>query len=240
MKNKIKSITCGDLHGSDIWKNINPNNYDKIIFIGDYVDSFTVSNIIMKHNLLDIIQFKKDNMDKVILLIGNHDQQYISGNPNQRCSGFRPEMLWDFQDIFRKNKNLFQVAYQIDNYLWTHAGISEEWYKYSAKRQISMCDLENETIADQLNGLYQYNKQSLFDVGSSRGGIMDVGGILWADKNETSKDPLPDYHQIVGHTNIENIETIKKDDSTSITYIDCLIHKENNKGDSIYFYELEI
>ena len=82
-------MTIGDVHGRDTWKfmthgssyefeqwvimieaGANPNdelfkndypyfNVDKIIFIGDYVDSFTISNVAIKKNLEDIILFKK-------------------------------------------------------------------------------------------------------------------------------------------------------------------------------------
>ena len=69
----MKTISIGDIHGRDIWKNVNPSKYDKIIFVGDYVDSFTISNTTILNNLLDIIEFKKSFKNKVILLLGNHD-----------------------------------------------------------------------------------------------------------------------------------------------------------------------
>ena len=79
----MKTITIGDIHGRSDWQEIDPANYDKIIFVGDYVDSFTVSDIDIITNLLNIIQFKKDNMNKVVLLLGNHDLQYLFSNEEQ-------------------------------------------------------------------------------------------------------------------------------------------------------------
>ena len=35
----LKTITVPDVHGHDYWKEINPDKYDKIIFIGDYMDA---------------------------------------------------------------------------------------------------------------------------------------------------------------------------------------------------------
>ena len=35
----MKLITIGDLHGSLVWKQINPGNWDRMVFMGDYVDS---------------------------------------------------------------------------------------------------------------------------------------------------------------------------------------------------------
>ena len=74
----MKTLTVGDLHGKDVWKEIDTIRYDKIIFVGDYVDCFTTSNVEIKHNLEQIIRYKKDNMDKVVLLLGNHDVQYTT------------------------------------------------------------------------------------------------------------------------------------------------------------------
>ena len=153
---KKKYIAVGDIHGRDNWKfkmfgssyeyeswareAINGaaevfavdypfNEYDKIIFIGDYVDSFTVGNAQMKKNLEDLILFKKTFPDKVVLLLGNHDVQYIVSN--QICSGYRPEMRPDFYDLFNKNIDLFEMAYELKTkhvpILFTHAGVTEEW-----------------------------------------------------------------------------------------------------------------
>lgn len=236
MKNKI--ITCSDLHGRDTWKLIDPKEYFKLVFLGDYVDSFHISNTIMKQNLLDIIQFKKDNIDKVILLLGNHDIGVIH-SPLYRCSGFRPEMLWDFQEIFRDNRKLFQVAYQVNNYLWSHAGLHKGYYKYKIEPHI---EKEDVNLADTLNRMYEMNMEELHDVGLLRGGSNSVGGIFWADKNESSKKPLPGYHQIVGHHPVEKI-TITKSDSCSITYTDIFSYKEKFNDEVVIekdFYILEI
>ena len=35
----VTGICLLDLHGKDIWKKINPDNFDKIIFLGDYMDA---------------------------------------------------------------------------------------------------------------------------------------------------------------------------------------------------------
>jgi predicted MPP superfamily phosphohydrolase len=223
----MKIISIGDIHGRKTWKQIDPSKYDKVIFVGDYVDSFDVQNEDMLSNLLDIIQFKKDNMDKVVLLLGNHDIQYMF-HPEFRCSGFRATMLASLYPLFNENRSLFQCAYQIDNYLWTHAGISNSWYK---KYEEYFASLESdETIASRINEISNSSKNwILHEVGAIRGGLRyDEGGITWADRSETLGNSLNGYHQIVGHTPIAKITTFGNE-STSITYIDT---KE--------FYESEI
>ena len=36
----MKTISIGDIHGSSKWKAVNVKNYDRVIFMGDYVDDF--------------------------------------------------------------------------------------------------------------------------------------------------------------------------------------------------------
>jgi len=54
----MKTITIGDLHGKDYWKNIDIEKYDKVIFLGDYVDSFNESNDGIYNNLKEVIELK--------------------------------------------------------------------------------------------------------------------------------------------------------------------------------------
>ena len=63
-----KILTIGDLHGKDIWKKLTMESYDKVIFIGDYCDSYDTTDEEMVHNLLDIIEYKKSNPKNIILL----------------------------------------------------------------------------------------------------------------------------------------------------------------------------
>lgn len=218
-------LVIGDLHGSNLWKDI-LIAYDKfplhkIVFLGDYTDHWTRKNEVIYNNLVQLIDFKKDNPDVVELLLGNHDIQYwnhINEIYNYRCSGYRAVMHFDLYDLFKENKNLFKIAYQYKNHLFTHAGIHKGWYKFRFMKYVK----ENETIADSLNLALQYNLKELYDVGWSRGGSQKVGGPLWADKGETFKKPLIGYHQYIGHTSIHEIKTYKISTDTSVTYCDVL------------------
>ena len=103
-----KILTLGDIHGRDkwmfhthgsphefnhwmtmvengvpadaeeFWKEMPYTQYDQIVFVGDYVDSFDISNVRILDNLKKILFFKKALPDKVVLLIGNHDIQYLN------------------------------------------------------------------------------------------------------------------------------------------------------------------
>lgn len=233
-----KFITIGDIHGRDNWIEFEdikilsntPNiitDFDMYIFVGDYTDSYTETNAQIKENLLKLIQFKKNYPDNVILLLGNHDLHYMFADDNFRCSGIRPEMFFDLNEIFNDNKELFQIAYQYNNYIWTHAGLHIGWYTMEFP-------FNSPNIADDLNDAFRYKEKTLFDCGMRRGGFKKQGGPFWADKLETWQKPIRGYHQIVGHTPVNepitNFPYKRKD--TSVTYVDCV---EKNK-----YYILEI
>ena len=240
-----KILTIGDVHGRSLWKNFGDipmllkdktePKYDLYIFLGDYADSFDQSNIQIKQNLLDIIDFKQKYPDNVILLWGNHEMHYLYMG-KYRCSGFRPEAQWDLYDIFSKNRKLFQLAYQYENYLFTHAGVHKGWFKYRFK------NIDHDgNIADNLNIAFEVNSQEIFDVGYRRGGSHTVGGPLWVDKDLMSKKPLDGYHQIVGHTHMKEIKTYVINENTSVTFCDNQIDFLSQDDDiKNYYYTLEI
>ena len=228
----MKILAIGDIHGRNIWKKAHFEDYDKIVFIGDYVDSNSVSDEETYTNLVEIIEQKKAQPDKIVLLLGNHDVQYLY-YPFFRCSGFRTLYKKTLIDIFLTNKDLFQVAYQVKNYLFTHAGVSQSWYK---EHLHFFTKDKTKSVGDVLNEMYFEHKayDILFQTGILRGGESLCGGIVWADKKETLGNLILGFHQIVGHSRVLKIEHIDGDVlETSITYIDVL-------RTSDMFYEIEI
>jgi hypothetical protein len=222
---KKRFIAIGDIHGRDAWKKIDADLYERIIFVGDYVDGYLSDEVVIQ-NLKDIIEFKKRFGDKVILLLGNHDIQYFLWHPNHPfgCSGYRAEIQPILTSIFHENHECFQAAYQIDNFLFTHAGVTNGWYEYCRGVIDEYAEkFETATLADTLNVIFRSKDTNILHfVSKHRGGYYTFGGITWADKRETMNDPLVGYHQIVGHTRVSKIDTFVKNESTKITYIDVL------------------
>src|ERR1700748_2969021 len=105
----MKHVIIGDLHGRTIWERVNFSNYQKAVFLGDYVDSFTRSDGVILDNLKNIIALKKQYPEKIVLLLGNHDVQYLH-YPQYHCPGFRPCLQPELTNIFRSNRGLFQMA----------------------------------------------------------------------------------------------------------------------------------
>lgn len=118
-------ITIGDIHGSAKWRDIvTDNNETIIVFLGDYLNpygSYDCDDIL--NNLADIIDYKRNNMERVILLLGNNDLHYMNDD-HQICTRYDIRLAEVAGLLFNSNNNLFQYAYQVNNIVFTHAGIS--------------------------------------------------------------------------------------------------------------------
>lgn len=231
---KIQSI--GDIHGNNAWQDLVDLSCDKIIFVGDYVDEGkpffdeegkvtfkeTVSDAQIYNNLVDILEFKNKYPDKIILLYGNHDVQYFLGMAST-CSGLRPSMRGSLYSLFSDNEDLFQVAWEHNNVLITHAGITQTYYDRFLKKALGRFGI---TITEYLN--YSLRKPFIHNIGTERGGTDVASGPLWAGKNELKSDPLKGYIQIVGHTAVKDIEQhVNLSRNSSVYFVDTLNFSQN-------------
>lgn len=200
MTNKILIIP--DVHGRTFWKYAidNIDKYDKVIFLGDYLDPYfweVISFDFAISNFKEIIKFKRDNMNKVILLKGNHDWHYISLQ-FMDCSRLNYGKRSEMNQLFQDNSDLFQTIHIEKNFIFSHAAIHQEWLD---KYDISIYDLKSQNFSTNF----------LEDISSWRGGFDDVGSCVWADINESQRHKLIDgYYQIVGHTQLESAPYITK------------------------------
>lgn len=201
----MKTIILGDIHGRTIWKNIinAEKEYDKIIFIGDYVDTHEdISSLQQLENLADIIQFKRDNLDKVSLLLGNHDFHYL--DVDERYSGFQPIMRFQFKEIFKDNLNLFQICECIDtNQICSHAGIGKTWCTNNNIHYEEALDI----VSKEINELFKYKPYAFKFKGSDPYGDSFESSPIWIRPHSLQFDGLP-CTQIVGHTTQREINKI--------------------------------
>lgn len=223
-------IAIGDVHGRDAWEEIKHKPADQIIFIGDYVDPHRpIPDFEVLRNFEEIIAFKKSDPGRITLLLGNHDAQYLH-YPRYPCSGHRADLQETLGKLFLENEGLFQIAWQHEGYLFTHAGLSQSWYDHHLE---TLNDFGKKNLAAALNAIHKSEyRDILFEVGRSRGGWHRHGGPIWADQSETRHDYLADYNQIVGHSRVKDFEYYG-DETSSITYIDV--------GDTqVRFFEIEL
>ena len=208
-----------DIHGRNFWKEAVEKNIDKVekrIFLGDYLDPYPWEGITRKEaiaNFQEIIDFKKENKDKVVLLLGNHDFPYIDKRHFHTRSRYDSSNAHHIEEMFRSHKSLFQLADEalIDGkrFLFTHAGLTPQWYERNKK-------LIGELTVDNLNGLQDTPQgiMGLCEVSRARGGWDRYGSMVWCDVNEMAQitqllkdkegvsvnDKLPWDYQVFGHS----------------------------------------
>ena len=214
----MKWITIGDIHGRVNWKSIDIMQYDKVIFMGDYVDGREELDELT--NLIEIIELKKANPDKVVLLVGNHDLQYHWFS-SKRLRIYKEHFELDYQRLFKEHEDLFQLTYYEHDNLWVHAGITTRWIQYMQMNNHDFSDFTTEKFASHLNQLLKERCKDLFSVGKARGGN-DVGGPFWADVSELRASPAP-FHQVVGHNKMME-PTHFELERGSLRFTDCLTH----------------
>ena len=192
-------IAIPDIHGRTFWKQVknNPIN-NTIVFLGDYLDPYPQENISFEEALVnfeEIIDFA-NNQENVILLIGNHDWPYYFNTGNLGWSRYNYKFASEVHTLFKENYNLFRIAYQVDNTLFTHAGVDIDWYeKYNM--------MQKGIIADQLQAILLSDPDAFKIVSHNRGGRYSFGSPIWSDfaDFEFIEKPLAlKVRQIVGHT----------------------------------------
>lgn len=208
---KIKKIiSIGDIHGRDKWKRIPMSNADKVIFHGDYFDSFSVPFEEQIKNFKEILSFQKNNPKKVILLLGNHDYHYLYG-VNERYSGFQALNDEKISKIVSSSvdKGLIKPCYGYGNFIFTHAGITNTWYVENCGDRVDICDAINEK--------FKSNPEAFKFNGHDSTGDNKTQGPLWVRPFSLLLDRIDNVIQIVGHTIQNNIEINSK-----VIFIDTL------------------
>lgn len=187
----MKIIVIGDLHGLDIWKKIleKESNYDLVIFLGDYLDSFDIPFEQQVKNYIEIRKLR-DTDNRIITLLGNHEFHYIY---NTRYSGWRyqtdllakPLLITDFRE------GKLKYAYLHDKFLFSHAGVTNFWLNNVAKANLK------DLLSNQIE-LKHFNWNSI--KGYDAYGDTISNSPIWVRPKSLLKDCLDKYVHVVGHT----------------------------------------
>lgn len=213
----MKTVVLGDIHGRLIWMDIiEKENPDRVIFLGDYVTTHDkVSAEQQLSNLEDILNYKEENPDKVILLRGNHDTQHL-GYYWAQCSGWNGKVWGTMSQLEFKNRflNLTQWVY-IDSDLKTifsHAGISKVWLKSVEKYIISKqgAQYDDGTIDEEilLASINSIEPCELF--GFTPSNSLDYYGesitqpLTWIRPASLCECNINEWNQVVGHTPVND------------------------------------
>lgn len=217
----MKQIIIGDIHGRNLWKRIleEEKEFDRVIFLGDYVDTHeSTTPLEQVENLREIIDFKQKNKDKVVLLIGNHDYHYWPGI-EEHYSGYQPMMRQTFEYEYRKYQHLFRIAFGDERgYVYSHAGITQTFL-----RRLGITEVSVSEIVAKLNSKFKYQpyKFGYFDGDFSGYGEDIRQTCIWVRPQSLYKDRI-DKLQIVGHTTVSRINHPPKSERRGFYLIDAL------------------
>lgn len=170
-----KILIVPDVHGRKFWHKAKEmiNSVDKVVFLGDYLDPYPwecISRLDTIKEFEEIIKFKNDNPDKVVLLLGNHDCAYCFDFGS--ASRYDYENEFEIKNLFSTNIGLFRLYFREGNYLFTHAGITRDWLR----TYLPEYDIERFTTLTTRELI-----PFLWKVSFLRGGNQDTGSMVWSD-----------------------------------------------------------
>lgn len=189
----METVVVGDIHGKlEVTKKFlsMADDNTRVVFVGDYLDSFTESPDDQVECLLAVLQAMTSGKN-VLALKGNHEISYL--NPRQVCSGWKQVTQCLIDSVGK--------AYIEDNlleYVWieggdtpiliSHGGVSALHFPKDPQ-DISVRDVEE----------WLLHSNNVAGVGRARGGYQEIGGIFWCDWWREF-EPVPAIRQIVGHS----------------------------------------
>lgn len=215
----------GDIHGRNVWRQLVREDAVNV-FLGDYFDSYDSNGDMVGEqelaNLLAIIDYKHKHPE-TILLVGNHEYHYLSG---EEYSRFNHSYAERFADCLRKHWHLFQTAYAIgQQILVTHAGVTHAWCQLS--------DIDSNISTHQLMQMINERMnnpatRSLFSVERSfepwdSFGLSATASPLWVRPNSLmqygnlTNEQGAEIIQVVGHT--QSKEFVNRH---PFLFLDCL------------------
>ena len=219
----MKVLIIPDVHGRKFWLDAKNevNNFDKIIFLGDYVDPYPDEklNTLYENPFIcfkEIIEFKKNNLEKVVLLFGNHVLHYLWSNfpESTRYNRYNAR---DYYGLIIDNSTLFNLGWIEDDVIFTHAGITEFWKNVLAdalgREECSYLEV-GEFLMNADIFTFDYKlKDILGMISSYRGGFWKSGSCEWADVREHVSDFVDNEivpfnyegcYQVFGHSQLRD------------------------------------
>lgn len=207
----MKTIVIGDTHGRSLWKLIThqEQDADRIIFVGDYFDSFDIPGVEQIHNFKEIIEYKETSGKEVILLIGNHDYHYFPEIGYNGTSGYQTKIAPSITQIIEENRYHLQMAYGFDNFLFTHAGVSPIFMD----EVFGSNGWSKENVVVDLNEMFKYKPKAFDFNGFDSYGDNITQTPIWirprslmASNKKHNKSLKKNYIQIVGHTGVNKLD----------------------------------
>ena len=251
-----KILLIPDVHGSHQWevvKTIPRDAYDFIVFMGDYFDSWQNEWPDQGDNFQAICSFIREDPEKRVLLIGNHDWAYLTGTSTGKgISGHQSAQALKIKYLLKQNLDIIDLAFECDGWVFSHAGFSKTWVNSIKKVFHQMLDkwpdAENNNPSEVWNEdefnvhflntqWHKYNHSNEDNVRYDFDELLDWHGFFSGSGDEISQGPLwirPEsllkdaYYpkQVIGHTEMCLYEKIflQKNENKAVV-VDSTTHE---------------
>lgn len=208
----MKILVVADSHGSPAPLAIAKekfNEFEKIVFLGDFFDHGDEDYETQKENFLDVMKLKNQNNGKVVVLLGNHDANYLLDEMYK----WQEEHAGEIQKLILDEMENIDIFFKEGSWLFTHAGVSEIWFKRI---------INNETGAlisrEECNRAFQHMNRKFHSgdfscikfCGTDPSGDEVTQNPLWIRPDSLKFFPLPGWNQVVGHSAVADEERIYK------------------------------
>ena len=205
--NDLRILTFGDIHGRGIWKDVidreGIDNLDLIVFLGDYFSSREDIPVdLQEENFRHIVEFKNMYPDKVVLLRGNHDMEACKYYWAECYPSHHSKWVYENKEWFLENT---QWVLQIDDVVFSHAGITKRWYE-------DMCEAYPEiTCFEDINKIepsemFGFRPCKLSDYY----GESETQPCTWIRPAFLCEYGFPEIRYVVGHSTVKAITECRK------------------------------
>lgn len=224
-----KILAVADSHGSSIPLTIAERNldcFDKVIFLGDFLDHEDKEYEEQKENFLKVMKFKKANPEKVKILIGNHDANYIV----PELYGWQYEHETEIKKMILRNLEYIDLGFMAGKWIFTHAGVSGIWFYNQLKNdgfniqddKVPDIQFSNEFLNQYNDRLHNGDFSILRFTGITGYGDEITQNPLWIRPDSLKIAAVSGFNQVVGHTAVPDEERIQKKDTDVLLFLDSL------------------
>ena len=209
----MKYVFVGDIHGKPEQVEEALQRDGRIVFVGDFMDSFDRS----VENQVRALMLALDAVDagKAVAIFGNHELSYLMP-PQHRCSGYTAaadaHLIHLRERMFKTMVPFLRLP---GDFLISHAGVMPGMLPHMTEQDFANAE------------------SPIHHIGWSRGGFAAMPGPFWCDFNREFV-PTVGLNQVFGHTARGGKNGIRRLDEQSHNYcVDCLDFKTE-------FLELEL
>ena len=213
----LRILTFGDIHGRSVWKDVidkeGIDNLDLVVFLGDYFTSregISVKN--QAENFRNIVEFKNTYPNKVVLLRGNHDMEACKYHWAECQPAHYSSWVADNKEWFLENT---QWVLQIDDVVFSHAGITKRWYEDMCKKYPEITCFEDINKIEP-SDMFGFRALKISDYY----GESETQPCTWIRPGSLCEYGFPEIRYVVGHSTMERIVEYRKATIEQYDFVD--------------------